>query len=175
MRSGEPIPFEPRALGTVAKAMIIDSSRALRERMLASGLPLGREVAPLPGAVFYSATPITVCCNGIRLGTDRSPHPVPDVWVKPEELPDRLPVFPAGGVKADADGNLWIQTINLSPAGGGLTYDVISRSGSLVDRVQLPAGAGVVAFAPGGTVFLALREGSSLRIVRSHRTTVAPR
>jgi hypothetical protein len=98
------------------------------------------------------------------------PNPVPDEWVKPEELPDLLPVFPAGGVKADADGNVWVQTISLEHGADGLAYDVIDRKGRVIDRVQLPPGAAVVGFARGGIVFTAQRDGNKLRILRSRLT-----
>jgi hypothetical protein len=52
-----------------------------------------------------------------------------------------------------------------------LVYDVISRKGELVHRVQLPAGRQIAGFGPGGVVYLAAREG---REVFLEKTRVLP-
>jgi hypothetical protein len=78
-------------------------------------------------------------------------------------------------VRADADGNLWVQTIRFTQERGSFVYDVIDRSGALVDRVQVPSGASIVGFAPGGVVLLARRDGNSLRLVRSRHEVRAGR
>src|SRR6185295_16397472 len=56
------------------------------------------------------------------------------------ELPDYRPPFTNGAVRPDADGNLWIRTIQTKPVPGGAIYDIVSRQGELVDRLQLPQG-----------------------------------
>lgn len=165
--SGAPIPYPTRDLRPADKAALLDSSRAVRARMLAAGLPLGQDVAPLPGAVFHSAPPVIVSGDGSPVPFIGA-SPPPDQWVSPGEIPDRLPVFSAGSVRADADGNLWVQTIRFTQERRSFVYDVIDRSGTLVDRVQVPSGASIVGFAPGGVVLLAQREGNSLRLARAH-------
>lgn len=173
--SGAPIPYPARDLGPADKVALLDSSRAVRTRMLAAGLPLGREVAPLPGAVFHSAPPVLVADDGNPAPTAAASSPPPDQWVSPEEIPNRLPVFSAGSVRTDADGNLWVQTIRFTQERGGFVYDVIDRSGVLVDRVQVPFGASIVGFAPGGAVLLARRDGNSLRLARARHDVGAGR
>ena len=49
----------------------------------------------------------------------------------------------------------------------GPEYDVIDRSGKLVDRLVLPAGTTIVGFAPGGIVYLGVRDASGVRVVRA--------
>jgi len=177
---GPPIPYPMRELGPDDKLALLDSSRAVRARMLEAGIPLGREVAALPGAVAVGARPTNVVTQGgvvTAVGADlpwthREP---PDQWVSPEEIPDRLPVFPAGGVRADADGHLWIQTIRLTMERARSVYDVVDRSGALVDRVEVPEGAAIVGFAPGGVVLLVQRDPSGVRLVRSHHEVRAVR
>jgi hypothetical protein len=46
-------------------------------------------------------------------------------------------------------------------------YDVVSRQGELVHRVQVPAGRQLVGFGPNGTVYLAAREGRELFIEKT--------
>lgn len=50
-------------------------------------------------------------------------------------------------------------------------YDVVSREGKLVHRVQLPAGRQLVGFGPNGVVYLSARQGRELFI---ERTRIAP-
>lgn len=81
-------------------------------------------------------------------------------FVDPSELPDYKPAFFAGSVRVDTQGNLWIRTIPTKAIPGGPVYDVIDRNGALVERVQIPAGRTIVAFGPGGVVYLAARDGN---------------
>ena len=46
-------------------------------------------------------------------------------------------------------------------------YDVVSRQGELVHRVQVPSGRQLVGFGPNGTVYLAAREGRELFIEKT--------
>jgi hypothetical protein len=45
-------------------------------------------------------------------------------------------------------------------------YDVVSRDGILVDRVQLPGMTSIIGFGP-GVVYLAAREGAGIQIARA--------
>ena len=87
--------------------------------------------------------------------------------IEPEELPDYRPPFPSGGaVRADMEGNLWIR-INLTrPVPGGPVYDIVSRQGELVNRIQLPVGYSVVGFGRGKVVFLSMRDPAGIHLAR---------
>ena len=87
-------------------------------------------------------------------------------FVQPSELPDYRPAFANGSVRADAEGRLWVRIMSPKPASGP-EYDVIDRTGKLVDRVVLPAGTTIVGFAPGGIVYLGVRDASGVRVVRA--------
>jgi len=87
--------------------------------------------------------------------------------VQPNELPDYRPAFANGSVRADADGKLWVRIIPTKPTGRGPEYDVIDRSGKLVDRVVLPAGTTIAGFGPGGTVYLGVRDAAGVHVVRA--------
>lgn len=73
--------------------------------------------------------------------------------------------FTPGSTRADADGNVWIRT--LEAIDGESIYDVIDRSGSLSDRVFVPPGRVIVGFGPDGAVFMAVSESGGVRLERS--------
>ena len=82
------------------------------------------------------------------------------------DLPDYRPPFTSGSVRADADGNLWIRTAPAKPVPGGPVYDVVSRSGELVDRLQLPPGYGLAGFGKGRVVYLSMRDQQGVHLAR---------
>jgi sugar lactone lactonase YvrE len=82
--------------------------------------------------------------------------------VSPTELPDYRPAFGPGATRVDADGNLWIRTsqnVDARPV-----YNVVNREGALVDRVQLPKNRVLAGFGAGGTVYLAVRDGTTAHL-----------
>ena len=84
------------------------------------------------------------------------------------ELPDYQPPFFAGAVRADTQGNLWIRTIPTKGVpGAGSLYDVVNRKGELIDRVQVPPGRTIVAFAPNADVYLANRDGQTTKVEKA--------
>ena len=96
-------------------------------------------------------------------------------YVPASALPDYFPPmislvreFPTATspVMADADGNLWIHVQVQSPPVGGAIFDVVSRAGAVIDRVQIPGATSIVGFGP-GVVYLAAREGVGVQIARA--------
>ena len=80
---------------------------------------------------------------------------VPTVRFAPlDEMPDYVPPFRHGTVRADADNHIWILPTASFSARDGLLYDVVNRQGRLFMRVQLPAGRDIAGFGPGGVVYL---------------------
>ena len=92
--------------------------------------------------------------------------PPPIAFVAPSELPDYRPAFSNGSVRADAEGKLWVRIMSPKPASGP-EYDVIDKTGKLVDRVVLPAGTTIAGFGAAGTVYLGVRDSSGVHIVRA--------
>ncbi len=84
----------------------------------------------------------------------------------PAELPDYRPPFQQGSVRADGDGNLWVRINTPKPVSNGLLYDVISRQGELVDRIQLPQGYSLVGFGAGKIVYLSTRDAKGQHLAR---------
>ena len=175
------IPFEWQRLTDSMKVAIIDSSKAAFERMRAAGpaagpggnrVVVGGPSGPPPGGAPGGGVPMII----IReeggapprrgAGDARAEGPPPLSFVSPSELPDYRPAFSNGSVRADAEGKLWVRILSPKPATGP-EYDVIDRTGKLVDRVVLPAGTTIAGFAPNGIVFLGVRDAAGVRVVRA--------
>ena len=86
--------------------------------------------------------------------------------INPRLLPDFRPPFTNGAVRADLDGNLWIRTVPTKPIQGGPVYDVVSREGKLVDRLQVPPGYQLIGFGRGRVVFLTVRDREGVHLAR---------
>lgn len=80
------------------------------------------------------------------------------------DLPDYVPPLVRGTTKADYDGHVWILPRTSLSAAAGLLYDVVDRSGVIVERVRLPAGRVLVGFAPGGLAILTFTEATTSRL-----------
>jgi hypothetical protein len=104
-----------------------------------------------------------------RAGAPGSPHVTKTVYSVPDisEIPDYLPPFALGTVRADADDNLWIREGSaIRPAiGVPQVYDIVNRQGKLVDRIRLPLSLSLIGFGP-GAVYLTSREGAGTVIVK---------
>jgi hypothetical protein len=77
------------------------------------------------------------------------------------ELPDYYPPVRETGMRADAEGNVWLLPTTSMVAQGGLVYDVVNRRGEVFERVQLPSGCALGAIARDGVVYLVC-EGTRL-------------
>jgi hypothetical protein len=117
---------------------------------------------PLNGTPSCIPTPITVAGGN-------SP-PMPQIRTNgvmaPADLPDYKPPFNTNAVRADGDGNLWVRINTPTPMAGGPVYDVISRKGELVDRLQLPPGYTLVGFGTGRVVYLQMRDAKGQHLAR---------
>jgi hypothetical protein len=99
-------------------------------------------------------------------GDARPAGPPPISIVEPSELPDYLPAFTTGSVRADREGKLWVRIFS-SQQNAAPEYDVIDRTGKLVDRVALPVGTTIAGFGPDGAVYLGVRDASGVHITRA--------
>jgi hypothetical protein len=52
-----------------------------------------------------------------------------------------------------------------------LVYDVVNRTGELVERVKLPQNRTIVGFGPGGVVYLGFRQGNAMTIEKARRVS----
>jgi hypothetical protein len=77
--------------------------------------------------------------------------------VAPSEVPDYPPPFVGGATRVDLDDRIWLlERVNVGSKPAGLIYDLIDRTGLIVDRVQLPPNAAVIGFGPGHAVYLSI-------------------
>jgi hypothetical protein len=175
-RSTPKIPFEWQRLTDEDKAAFIDSVKAARERLQASGGDRAGSVPGMLGAGAPSGAQTMIVmrdgAGGGGGGAGSAPGNVstraPQVsFVSPDQLPDYKPPFFAGAVRADSEGHLWIRTIPTRAIAGGPVYDVVNRQGELVERVQLPQGRSVAGFGAGGVVYLVSRDGDKTVLERA--------
>ena len=189
------IPFEWQRLSDEDKAAFIDSTRAAMERRRAEFAANGGRAAAGGGAVVFGdggagGAGDRVQMMAVRIGGEGAAPPrrggdrprsggnanggnrdsaqiqLPPInFVSPSELPDYKPAFSVGSVRSDMDDRLWIRTIPTKPT-AGVTYDVVDRSGKLVDRVQVPANATIAGFGKGGVVYVGIRDGREIRLQR---------
>lgn len=174
VRPAVKIPFEWQRLSDDDKVEFMDSVKVAFERRRAAGevgVPGmggfggagGPQIVMRQRAGPGGAGPGGAPGGGAPGGSNPTGMPMPEInFVPPDQLPDYRPAFFAGALRVDADGNLWVRTTR-STAGKGPIYDVISREGQLVDRVQIPADRTIAGFAP-GVVYLSSRDGEGSRL-----------
>ena len=184
--SSPKVPFEWRRLSDEEKVALIDSVKAARERMMATGGGTEMRQVQTRGAAEAGAAAAGPPPGGgmqitMRMGGEGGPPPrggagpngapamqMPQLtYVSPSELPDYQPPFFAGSVRPDADGNIWVRTIPTKAIPGGPIYDVINDKGELTDRVQIPANRTVAGFGAGGVVYLTWRDAEGLHLERA--------
>lgn len=136
----------------------------------------------LPPGVSFPDNYIHACAAGEEPTNEQRPScipaPIPNTNPPPaprlrepgvisaQLLPDFRPPFGQDAVRSDADGNLWIRTIPPRPISGGAVYDIVSREGVLVDRLQLPTGYQIVGFGRGKVVYLSMRQRGEMKLAR---------
>ncbi len=117
---------------------------------------------PLTGRPSCIPTPVVVAGGRVP--------PMPELRtpgvMDPQDLPDYKPPFAERSVRADGDGNLWVRINTPTPLPGGPIFDVISRTGELVDRIQIPPGYNLVGFGQGRIVYLSVRDASGVHLAR---------
>lgn len=152
---GRKIPFQWQPLSDEGKAAILDSVRGV----FLAPAPAGST----PGPPAMSTHSMSAMHGGMAI----------DMKLAPEsDLPDYSPAFEQNAARGDADGNLWIRTTAARDGAiGGPIFDVIARSGALIDRIQIPTGRRIVGFGRGGVVYLAASDASGAWIERTRRPT----
>jgi hypothetical protein len=171
-KSSSKMPFDWKRMTDDEKVALIDSVKAVRDRMDAANPGQNSQLAQAYSAVMGGASPPPQMMMMLGGGGGGAPRGAPQVsavvtYVSPTALSDYQPAFFATAARADADGNVWIRTINTKPTAGGPVYDVINASGEVVDRVQIPLGRTIAGFGAGGVVFLAHTEGTVTHLERA--------
>lgn len=173
LTSAPKIPFDWRRLSDEEKVALIDSVKAARARMAAAAPSTATPGAPRATGSGDAPVSMTMTViggpGGAPGGQVMRSGPGEVSFVDPAELPDYQPPFFAGAARADAEGKLWVRTIPTKGIAGGPVYDVLDRTGALVDQVQVPAGRTIVGFGPGGIVYLTSRDANGATILERAR------
>ena len=157
MTRGPKMAYAWEPLGDDAKATLLDSLRKADEDSRKNpGAPRS-----LTGGSSSASSSSGGSSGGSSSGTsgfsapagDRPPPEFPAL----SELPDYRAPFAPAAARPDADGNLWIKTTH-HEASAGFVYDVVSRQGKVIDRVQLQPGRSIIGFGRGGIVYLVAGE-----------------
>jgi hypothetical protein len=172
--SATKIPFDWQRLTDEDKVAFIDSVRAARAKLVSQSVNATAGTgAPAGGATAASGSDgqrrmvVQFGPGGDGAGPAARGPQQELAFVAPSELPDYKPPFFAGAVKSDLNDNLWVRTIPTRQIPGGPVYDVINRKGELIDRVQVPLNTTILAFGPGGDVYLLARDGTTLTVERA--------
>jgi hypothetical protein len=120
-----------------------------------------RKLALIDSAMRESQASLDITNAKLAASGRAGGKPIPLVTGRPalSDLPDSIPPFTRGAVRADCEGNLWIRTSSI--VRGQPVYDVVNRRGELVDRVQLPAYRTLAGFAP-GAVYMSVRDATGM-------------
>jgi hypothetical protein len=145
-RSTTPVGWPWKVLSDTQKQRLSDSVQIARANWQAERAASGATTTGLP--------------RGVTLPTPTYSSTVPDT----------VPPFVPGHARSDLIGRIWVQEgplINGLPP-GNQTYDIIDKTGQIVDRVQLPDGTMLAGFGPKGLVYLlALKNHLSVTIERA--------
>ena len=169
------IPFEWQRLTDEAKTAFVDSARTALEAQRARTMNVGGANVSVSGPAGGGPGGGDFTMMRVELGGGGPPRPaataaggaaaaptLPPLSMVPiTEIPDYRPAFGTSAVRADLDGNLWIRTSKV--ANGGPVYDVVNRSGVLIDRVAFPFGRVIAGFGP-GMIYMGVRDDKSARL-----------
>jgi hypothetical protein len=97
-----------------------------------------------------------------------------DLSIVPDsEFPQFWPPIQPGSVLSDLDAHIWILPTTSTNAANGLTYDVVNRTGQIIERVQLPKDHVLVGFGPHDVVYLTKADGKATYLERALLTRAA--
>ncbi len=163
---GARLPYPWRHITDDLRQQMVDSIN--RGRRAAYDAYLAQRAAD--SARTGAAPTVTVSSSSDGVTTRRQvPVPVapPPKLVTLDEVPDYFPPVGTGTTAlADADGHVWLGTVSNDalPEGtqcgaivterGFSVWDVVSRTGGVIDRVRIPNNGRVTGFGPGGVVYL---------------------
>jgi len=168
------LPFLAQPLTAARKTAMLDSMRAALAALRAAHAPAGALDPPwriVTGTVDHTQirAMTIVLPNAARdpafMAARRARELSPLVIGTPEDLPDFVPPFRPGSVRADGEGHLWIPTLQV--VDGSVVYDVVRAADMRLTHVLVPAGQTIVGFGAGGAVYLASGEPGAMRLERA--------
>jgi hypothetical protein len=156
------------------KKRLADSLTVLRDSannaMLAAPPPTGDPAYDAAGWIRGFVSPAPLRGRAALAGTQRTtPFPPPPAEalrpIPPELIPDFLPAT-SGGLLADEDNRLWIPRGPTFLPPFTRIYDIVDRTGKLIDRVSVDASQTIAGFGRGGSVYVFVRDGGEWRLQR---------
>jgi len=157
--SGPKLPFAWEHLSDDVKTAFIDSAVAAMKVRRDSMTAARGQRGPTPNTSGGGA-------GGGRGSGGGPPTAMIDGRPALTDLPDYRPAFlPGGAARGDADGNLWIKTTALDH--GQPVYDIVSGTGALIDRVQLPPFRTIAGFGPGVVYLAVVDPGGGVHLERA--------
>jgi hypothetical protein len=131
---------------------------------LADSTRFGRPPVNVPPPL---RTPPGIANRTLRNGAPAPlPQPVDPTgrWLTGQVFPDYFPPVPVrNALRADADGNVWIQQ-RLPGNPDYAEWEVVSRTAGSIDRVRIPLTRTIAGFAKGGFVYLIAYDGGVARL-----------
>jgi hypothetical protein len=119
---------------------------------------------------FTKAKPIRVAVDSGAAGFHRKVVTVGQRLVKPMngaapvfEVPEFYAPVPPNALRADGDGNVWIQQILPVADPAYTVWDVVNRTRGVIDRVRIPTTRTIVGFGR-GVVYLSSNEAGTARL-----------
>jgi hypothetical protein len=161
------IPHEWKRLTDDEKQRMADSITVVRDsanqRMLSNLRPGDQALYDAGGRIIGIMT--SVSAGGVALPPRPPTLPPAQAMqpVSPTVIPDFLPPI-AGDALADPENRLWIRLHEKIARYPDQIFDIIDRSGRLVERIQPPQGQ-IVGFGP-GAVYLFVRDGGVGKLIR---------
>jgi hypothetical protein len=157
-----PLPYPWSRLSDLDQQRVVDSANDAERVRYDDALAKGR----LDSA---AGRPYTVTGGHVGPTAKGSVAAQPPTHYDVSMVPDYVSPFRPGRQQllADADNNIWIHlSRGVLTQPGSETYDVVNRQGQLIDRVRIPQGRELIAFGPGGTVYLLGHDGGKQFIER---------
>ncbi len=154
------IPFPGDRLTDDDKVRIADSVNAVAKQRYDSAL-----AAKAADSIAGRNLTTVKLANGTTRIRSTTFIPAPRYYA-PENVGDYriAPVAAGRTTLSDRDNRLWIHVAYPGVSSGGMVYDVVNRSGALVDRVQLPEGCTLIGFGTSGTAYLVSHDAGLSRL-----------
>lgn len=171
------LPFDWKQLTDADKQHLIDSSRAIIEKIRVQAEEAGGATAGNDAVIAYLRTSTTPNPRGtpsnVTANLPKQIEPAVTYDYAPlSEIADYYPPIRVGATKTDEEGNLWLlPTTSAQSRNGELVYDVINAKGAPFYRVRMPLGRSIAGFGKNGVVYLIHRSGDEWSLERTRVTS----
>ncbi len=164
---GPRIPFAWRRISDDDRTRIVDSINGFyRHRVDSLLAKRAADSAATGSPPMTTATSISADGERLQRQIPQRPPVMPSL-VEAGDVPDFYPPTTRASVFADGDNHVWIKQLPSDDKSVPAIWDVIDRSGALIDRVSIPASQTVVGFAPGGFVYTTVSDAGKVQLLKN--------